>query len=87
MPDEVRGDEVIACVVAAEPVSADRREERAAAIVDYCAGPAGLRQGAGLRGLCRRAAADRHQQAPAWRAQGPGCRLCPGSPAAWTPAA
>ncbi|MFB4204583.1 AMP-binding protein [Arhodomonas sp. KWT2] len=34
--DEIRGDEVIACVVPAETVSAERREAHAASIVDYC---------------------------------------------------
>jgi acyl-CoA synthetase (AMP-forming)/AMP-acid ligase II len=36
VPDAVRGDEVIACVVPAQPVSSEEREARAAALVDYC---------------------------------------------------
>ncbi len=35
-PDPVRGDEVLACVIPAEPLADDRLAEVAGAIVDYC---------------------------------------------------
>ena len=35
-PDPVRGDEVLACVIPAEPLGDERLAEAAAAIVDYC---------------------------------------------------
>ena len=73
-PDAMRGDEVMACVVTRDPVvrSATRRnrgEPRRA-----CAGAARLLQGAGLRGVRRRAAADRVAEDPARRAARSGTR-------------
>ena len=72
VPDELRGEEVLACIVPREPVA-----DKAARCGGYrgaCARRARLLQGAGLCRVRRCAAADGDQQDPARRTEDLGAR-------------